>query len=625
MNMTLLAEILGLPLLGAVSLMVFKSLLPRPAAGWWASLLVLGSFVLSWVALDRLMALPATARVITGTLYPWVTGFGSPIHWRLYLDPLSAVWILIITGVGCLIHFYSNGYMGEDPGNERFFAYLNLFIFSMLLLVLAGNLLVLLIGWALVGLSSYLLIGFWHERPTAVAAAKKAFVVNTLGDAAMLVALVLLYQHFGTLSYPGLFGALDRAGPGQPLFVWAAVLLYIGAMAKSAQFPLHIWLAEAMEGPTPVSALIHAATMVTAGVYLMARLYPLLHAAPGVGDWVAGIGAFTALFAASVAVFQRDIKRALAYSTVSQLGYMFMAVGIGAFTAGVFHFMTHAFFKATLFLAAGSVIHALAGEQDMGRMGGLWKKMPWTGAAFLAATLAIAGFPGFSGYFSKEAILGASLTLGYPVLWAVGAFTAGLTAFYMGRVFVLTFLGQPRDPQLYAHAHEAPRIMTIPVVILGVLSVGGGVLGGWLTGWLKPTFTAYAGGSHYTVTAGPLWGTGVAVLLGLLGLAGAWWVYGARGATVEAGNREGLGAWGHRGWGMDQLWAWVTVEPLKNLGTLLLWADRGFVGVLTAVAGAMYDWAVDLRPVQTGQVRRYALSVLVGTVVVLAYFLVRVR
>jgi NADH-quinone oxidoreductase subunit L len=287
--------------------------------------------------------------------------------------------------------------------------------------------------------------------------------------------------------------------------------------------------------------------------------------------------------------------------------------------------MMHAFFKAALFLAAGSVIHALSGEQDMDRMGGLWKKMPWTGAAFLAAVLAISGFPGFSGYFSKEAILGASLALGQPIMWAVGAFTAGLTAFYMGRVFVLTFLGKPRDEALYEHAHEAPRSMTIPVVILGFLSVVGGLIGGWLVGWLRPTFTAYAGGAHFNVTSGPLWGTVVGVSLGILGLLAAWWLYGVRRVSSRAGNEAGIGLLGYQGWGMDQLWAWVTVEPLKATGNLLTWADRGFVGVLTAVAQGMYDWAVDLRPVQTGQVRRYALSVLVGTVAVLAYLLVRVR
>lgn len=622
--MTLLAEIIGLPLLGATSLMVFKSLMPRRMAGIWASLLVGAAFVMAWAAMVHLGSLPASHRVVTGILYPWATGFGPAINWRLYLDPLSAVWILIITGVGFLIHVYSNGYMADDPDQPRFFAYLNLFIFSMLVLVLAGNLLILLIGWALVGLSSYLLIGFWYERPSAVQAAKKAFVVNTLGDVAMLIGLVLLYRQYHTLSYPNLFQAFNHATPGDPLFVWTALLLYIGAMAKSAQFPLHIWLADAMEGPTPVSALIHAATMVTAGVYLIARLYPLLRVAPGMGEAVAVIGTFTALFGASVAILQRDIKRALAYSTVSQLGYMFMAVGVGAFAAGVFHFMMHAFFKALLFLAAGSVIHGLSGEQDMKAMGGLYKKMPWTAASFLAGTLAISGFPGFSGYFSKEAILGQTLLLGHVWLWAVGALTAGLTAFYMFRVFFLTFMGKPRDAHLYEHAHEAPWVMTVPVVVLGVLSVVGGVLGGWLSPWLGPTFKAYQGASHFALVSGPLWATAVAVFLALLGIGLAWQLYGRRKLSVEAGADRTLGRWAYQAWGLDALWNWATILPLKALGDAIRWANQGFVRILDGVAGGTLAWAEDLRPFQTGQLRRYTLSIMIGTVAVLAYFLIRV-
>ena len=622
--MRLLMEIIGLPLLGAASLMVFQSVLPRRMAGIWGSLLVGVSFVLAIVAMVHLAALPAGQRVVQGRLFTWTTGFGPAIHWRLYLDPLSAVWILIVTGVGFLIHVYSNGYMADDPDVGRFFAELNLFIFSMLLLVLAGNLLILLLGWALVGLSSYLLIGFWYERPSAVRAAKKAFVVNTVGDVGILIALVLLYQHFGTLSYSGLFGAFQRATPGSSLFTWAAILLYIGAMAKSAQFPLHIWLADAMEGPTPVSALIHAATMVTAGVYLMARLYPLLHLAPGVGQAVAVIGAFTALFAASIAIFQRDIKRALAYSTVSQLGYMFLAVGVGAFTAGVFHFVTHAFFKALLFLAAGSVIHALAGEQDMGKMGGLFKKMPWTAVSFLVATLAISGIPPFSGYFSKEAILGEALRLGHPILWGMGAFAAGLTAFYMFRVFFLTFVGRPRDAALHEHAHEAPWVMTVPVVILAVLAAGGGAVGGWLNGWLGPTFTRYVGAPHYALESGPLWATGVAVLLALIGIAVAWQLYWRRQEPATAGNERGVGALGARAWGSDSVWAWLAVAPFKALGDGVRTVNRGFVAAVDMVGQEVLDFSADLRPIQSGQIRRYVLAVMLGMVVVLAYFLIRI-
>src|SRR5579875_1292291 len=612
--MTGLMEIVGLPLLGAATLMVFKGILPGRMAGIWGSLLIGAAFALALGAVVHLGTLPAGHRVVTGTLFTWTTGFGPAIGWRLYLDPLSAAWILIVTGVGFLIHVYSNGYMADDPDIGRFFAELNLFIFAMLLLVLAGNLAILLIGWALVGLSSYLLIGFWYERPSAVRAAKKAFVVNTLGDVGMLIGIVLLYQRFGTVSYSGLFAAMQHAGPGSAFFTWTAILLYIGTMAKSAQFPLHLWLADAMEGPTPVSALIHAATMVTAGVYLMIRLYPLLRLAPGVAEGIGAIGAFTALFAASAAVFQRDIKRALAYSTVSQLGYMFIAVGVGAYAAGVFHFMTHAFFKALLFLAAGSVIHALAGEQDMERMGGLFRKMPVTAVSFLVATLAITGIPGFSGYFSKEAILGQAFQSGHAVLWAVGAFTAGLTAFYMFRVFVLTFLGEPRDQALYEHAHEAPWVMTVPVVLLAVLSIAGDGLGGWLDRWLAPTFHAYLGAAAYAIRGGPLWTTAVAVVLALTGIAAAGLVYAVQKKGAHAGNEYGVGALGLQAWGSDAVWNWAAVVPFKLLGNGVRRVNTGFVAVLDRVAGEVTAFADDLRPIQTGQLRRYVLSMMVGTV-----------
>ncbi|PSR36578.1 MAG: NADH-quinone oxidoreductase subunit L, partial [Sulfobacillus thermosulfidooxidans] len=432
------AEIVLLPLFGAITIGMFKGIMPKKLPGVWASLLVGISFLISIAEVLKLSRLPVHHRFLTGTAFAWITGFGPAIHWRYYLDPLSGLWLLVITGVGMLIHIYSIGYMHDDAQKARYFSYLNFFVFSMLLLVLAGNLLVLLIGWALVGLASYLLIGFWYQRPSAVRAAKKAFVMNTVGDVGILLGLALLYIHYHTVSYPGLFQIFDHQSP-TAFFEWTAFLLYLGAMAKSAQFPLHMWLADAMEGPTPVSALIHAATMVTAGVYLMARLYPLLRIAPDIAYLVAAIGAFTAIFAASIAIFQRDIKKVLAYSTLSQLGYMFLGVGVGAYTAGVFHFMTHAFFKALLFLAAGSVIHALAGEQDLNHMGGLWRKMPWTTWSFLAGTLAISGIPPFSGYFSKEAILGEAFNLGHPFLWAIGAITAGLTTFYMFRLFFLAF------------------------------------------------------------------------------------------------------------------------------------------------------------------------------------------
>lgn len=619
-----LVEILVLPLLGAATITAFKGLMPKKLPGIWASLLVAVSFILSIVADRRVATLSGSHHVMSGVLWNWVTGFGAAIHFRLYLDPLSAVWLLIITGVGALIHVYSIGYMHDDPGQPRFFAYLNFFIFSMLLLVLAGNLIVLLIGWALVGLASYFLIGFWYERPTAVAAAKKAFVMNTLGDVGILLGLALLYIHYHGVGYPHLFQAFSQAKPGSAFFEWSAFLLYVGAMAKSAQFPLHMWLADAMEGPTPVSALIHAATMVTAGVYLMARLYPLLRLAPVTHELVGAIGAFTAIFAASVAFFQQDIKKVLAYSTLSQLGYMFLGIGVSAYTASVFHFMTHAFFKACLFLAAGSVIHGLSGEQDLGQMGGLAKKMPWTMASFLAATLAISGIPPFSGYFSKEAILGQAYNSGHYLLWGIGVFTAGMTTFYMFRLFFLTFLGKPRNQKLHDHAHEAPLVMTVPVVILGVLAVIGGALGGWLNGWLKPAFALYPGAAHASLESGPLFGTIMTVALAVVAFLIAYLLFIRRDTAPKAGTQQAPGLWMLRAWGMDNVWMALVVDPLKLVGQAMLAVERTILAGVTGLAAGVQAWATDLAPIQTGYVRRYALSIMVGGVALLAYYLIRV-
>ncbi len=620
-----LTELLLLPLVGAVTIGVFKSVVPQRFAGIWASVLLVASFALAVLADIHLAGLPAGHREISGTLFNWVTGFGPKIGWNVYLDPLSGIWLLVITGVGALIHIYSNGYMHDDPDRGRFFGYLNFFIFSMLLLVLAGNLLILLIGWGLVGLASYLLIGFWYHRPSAVRAAKKAFVMNTVGDVGILIGLALLYVRFHTVTYAGLFASFAHATPNTAFFEWTAVLLFIGAMAKSAQFPLSGWLVDAMEGPTPVSALIHAATMVTAGVYLMARLYPLLRLAPDVRYAVAAIGAFTAIYAASSAFFQQDIKKVLAYSTLSQLGYMFLALGVGAYTAGVFHFMTHAFFKACLFLAAGSVIHALGGEQDLNQMGGLYKKMPWTMASFLAATLAISGIPPFSGYYSKEAILGQTFNSGHDLLWAVGVLTAGMTSFYMFRLFFLTFFGKPRNQKIYDHAHEAPAVMTIPVVILGILAVVGGFFGAWLNGWLAPVFRQYPGALHAALEHGPVYGTVLAVGLAVVAFLVAYWLYISKNTPARAGIGQWPGRWMFAAYGLDTGWRYVTILPIQVVGS---WfrdqLERGILASVVGVANGIWLWAEDLRPVQSGYVRRYGLSIMVGLGVVLAYCLTRV-
>ncbi len=441
-----------LPLAGAAILLFFGRRIGDPMAGWLATMLLGLAFVLSAVASVPFFTGAGEPQLVT--LAEWMPAVGA--SWEFTWDPLSAMMTLIVTGVGTLIHVFAIGYMHGDPRFGRFFCYLNLFAASMLTLVLAGNFAVLFLGWELVGLCSYLLISFWFVRPTAASAGTKAFVVNRIGDFGFMVALMIVFATFGTLSFGEVLedpGALLSGGAATAV----GLLLLLAAAGKSAQIPLYVWLPDAMEGPTPVSALIHAATMVTAGVYLVARTAPIFALSPIASDTVAVVGAATALLAATIAIAQNDIKRVLAYSTISQLGYMVMAVGVTAYTAGLFHLMTHAFFKALLFLAAGSVIHAMGDEQDMTRMGGLFRPMRVTAVTSAIAVLAISGIPPISGYWSKDDILAATFERGgwYYVLWAVGLFTAGLTAFYMARWFILTFLGEPRWAE-GAHPHESP-------------------------------------------------------------------------------------------------------------------------------------------------------------------------
>src|SRR5256714_5524153 len=428
------------------------------------------------------------------TLAPWIRAGSFQADFAFYLDQLSLVMLLLVTGVGLLIHIYSIGYMWEEGGFYRFFCYLNLFMFFMLTLVLASNYLLMFIGWEGVGLASYLLIGFWFTKDSAAAAGKKAFIVNRIGDLGFLIALFLIIQHFNSLDFQRVFAAVRPLAPettGSGFLTVIALLLMVGACGKSAQIPLYVWLPDAMEGPTPVSALIHAATMVTAGVYMVSRSHVIFERAPSALTVVAVIGTLTAFFAATIGIAQTDIKKVLAYSTVSQLGYMFMACGVGAFSAGIFHLMTHAFFKGLLFLAAGSVIHAVGGEQDMRRMGGLRAKLPWTFWTMTAGTLAIAGIPGLAGFFSKDAILWRAYQASWAY-WLVGVVTAFITSFYMFRLWFMTFFCQYRG-EAAAHAHhgahsahdahgghvdggihESPKVMVIPLVILAVLSVVGG-------------------------------------------------------------------------------------------------------------------------------------------------------
>jgi NADH-quinone oxidoreductase subunit L len=496
------------PLASAAIMFFFGRRLSKEAVNLFCVGSVFLSFLHALGAVLKLLTLPASQRIYQQILFQWVTPGAMPTStgrvnfvadWGYLLDPLSSVMIIVVTFVGFLIHVYSIGYMAHEGGYYRFFGYLNLFLFSMLTLVLANNLLLLFVGWEGVGLCSYLLIGFYFLKKSAADAGKKAFVVNRIGDAGFLLGLLLVAATFGTVRFtsqgladPAAFSSIlqslgsmvaqHQLAYGAPVFTAMALLLFVGAAGKSAQIPLYVWLPDAMEGPTPVSALIHAATMVTAGVYMVARMSAIYQLAPVAMDVVAIIGAITAIFAATMAIVQTDIKKILAYSTISQLGYMFLALGVGAFAASIFHLMTHAFFKALLFLGAGSVIHALSGQQDIRKMGGLRYAIPATSVPFMIATLAITGVPGLSGFFSKDEILGHAFNRHlmvdrYLALWGVGLITAGLTSFYMFRLLFETFYGMSRVPvEAEGHIHESPKTMTVPLMILAFFSI----VSGWL-------------------------------------------------------------------------------------------------------------------------------------------------
>ena len=467
-----------LPALGALVLLLLGPRLARKWVALKACSTVFLSLVLSTVAFAALIGSPEGSPRLVKTLFSWIVSGSFSITLAFSFDPLTAVMCLVVTGVGFLIHVYSVGYMTGDRDYARYFGLLNLFTFFMLVLVMASNIVLMFVGWEGVGLCSYLLIGFWFERPAAAKAGMKAFIVTRIGDAAFILGMLLLVLVVGGPD----FGRINEAAAGGLIAprtaTLIAVLLFAGAAGKSAQIPLYVWLPDAMEGPTPVSALIHAATMVTAGVYMVARLGGLYSASPVAGPLVAWVGGITAVFAASMALVQTDIKKVLAYSTISQIGYMFIGCGVGAYAAGIFHLMTHAFFKGLLFLAAGSVIHALSGEQDIRKMGGLRKSLPWTFPAFFIAALAISGLPFLSGFFSKDAILTSAYSGGHILVWALGLTGAVMTAFYMFRLVFLTFFGEGRmSEETRRHIHESPPVMTVPLIILAVFSVISGYAG----------------------------------------------------------------------------------------------------------------------------------------------------
>jgi NADH-quinone oxidoreductase subunit L len=567
----------------------------------------------------------------TGDLFTWVVAGTFKTAVTGQVDQLSAVMLLVVTGVGFLIHLYSIGYMHDDPGYARFFTYLNMFVFSMVMLVLAGNFLVLYVFWEAVGLCSYLLIGFWYEKKAASDAGKKAFIVNRVGDFGFGLGIMLIWVTFGTLNYGEVFAKAD-ASVSTNVYLAIALLLFMGACGKSAQLPLFTWLPDAMEGPTPVSALIHAATMVTAGVYMVARCHKLFEMAPQSLEIVAWVGGLTAVFAATIGLVQTDIKRVLAYSTISQLGYMFVGVGVGAYAAGIFHLVTHAFFKALLFLGAGSVIHGLGGEQDLRKMGGLAPRMMTTTVTFLIGAFGLAGVPPLAGFFSKDEILASVFHEHHYLLWVLLLVGAFMTAFYTFRLVFLAFFGAPRmSKEVAHHIHESPASMTIPLMILAVATV----VAGLAFGIPSSTGTPFA---RFLAPVLPLeesqHGAGIAftllllsALIAIAGVALAWYVYGrspVRAASIGV-PRNPLHKLLLEKYYVDEIYDFLFVRPIYHLS---LWLARVFDprvidGLVNGSATAVLAWARGLRLVQTGYVMNYALGILLGAVAVVAYLLAR--
>jgi NADH-quinone oxidoreductase subunit L len=616
---------LVLPLASTVAITLGGTRTSRRLAGYISTLTTMGAFAASLVVFFTMWGESPDARVHTTTSWTWLSAGHYSFGFTLLVDQLSIVMMLIVTGVGSLIIAYAVGYQDGEDEERRFFAYMSLFVFSMLLLVQSGNLLLLLAGWGMVGLSSYLLIGYYHDRPSAVAAAKKAFVMNAFGDATMALALFLLIQHTGQLDYAGVFASSPHGGAVANLI---ALGLLGGAVAKSAQIPLHTWLPDAMEGPTPVSALIHAATMVTAGVYLIVRCHPLFQDAYVVQDLAAGLGAATLLMAGLIALVQVDIKKVIAYSTMSQIGYMFVGAGLGAYPQAIFHLMTHAFFKALLFLAAGIAIHAIVGEQDIRRLAGIGKLMPFTKIVFLIGSLALVGIPPFAGFFSKDSIIAASLSRGwYGILLAVicliGTFLTGVYAF---RLYFIVFTGEPsafaREHFHRHHGQEGPLSMRWTVAVLAVLST----IGGWLqfaplwdplTKWLEPVAAPIA-----VPTNAEEWiASGIAVALGLLGIGTAWALYSAKRVPVPKAVHlfEKKFYW-------DELYNYLFYYPSDLLARgLYAFVEKPLIGgAISAVTDSASIGSRDLSRAQTGLVRSYVLA-LAGGVAILAVVFLAVR
>jgi NADH-quinone oxidoreductase subunit L len=654
--------IVALPLLGFAVNLVFGRRLGEPLAGWVGTAAAGGSFVASLITWVAMLGKPGNERVADLYIFNWVPVAGLHVNTGLFIDPLSLTMVLFVTGVSSVIHLYSIGYMHRDPGFDRFFIYLNLFLFSMVVLVLADNFLFSFLGWEGVGFCSYGLIGFWFQREVAAVAAKKAFITNRLGDIGFLVAIFFIFFHFGSLNYRNVLGTLAGGHPtglmaGAPGAIAGStataitLLLFAGAVGKSAQIPLYIWLVDAMEGPTPISALIHAATMVTAGVYLMSRVAPMLHYAHATSWVIVSVGTGSAFLAATIACAQDDIKKTLAYSTISQLGYMFMAVGAGDYTDGLFHMLTHAFFKALLFLGAGAVIHAMADRQDMKGMGGLARFMPVTAITFMVGWLAISGIVPFAGFWSKDAVLDSVWQMN-KVLWGIGAFTAGLTAYYMSRQVALVFLGQARwqearpvaavavshqpdheaagEPGLPApphggEPHDATWTMTLPLVLLAVASLLGGGINfdafghfDFLSRFLAPIFPT---ATHLAVSTATKWALSLvtlAVCLTGVGLGLRAW------QTAEHPELEP--AFLRRAWYFDDTVAATVSGPLRaGAAAVAFVMDRRLVdGAVNGVASSLELSGRLVRRVQNGYLRTYAIGIGAGLIALLAYLTFRV-
>jgi len=700
------------PFLGFLINAFFGRRLSKAASGGVACGVMLASFAVSVASVWQMLGQPGPVRAVTQNVYQWIASGDFRIDMAFRVDPLGSVMILVVTGIGSLMHIYSTAYMHEETDSEyaRYFSYLNLFAAFMLVLVLGTTFPVLFVGWEGVGLCSYLLIGFWHRKQSAIDAGKKAFVVNRIGDYGFILGMLLLWTTFGTLDFQNLAGQIAPLPPeaGFGVLSIAALLLFIGATGKSAQIPLYVWLPDAMEGPTPVSALIHAATMVTAGVYMIGRNAELFGHAPATLLVVAIIGGVTALMAGTIGLVQNDIKRVLAYSTVSQLGYMFLAMGMGAYAAGIFHLYTHAFFKALLFLGSGAVIHALAGEQDIRHMGGLKKDLPITYWTFLIGAIAIAGVPGLAGFFSKDEILWRTFAAGHWILWTLGIITSLLTATYMFRLVFLTFHGtrrlaaaagpvHPEDPAAqplsasahaahppppghdahgpgaHGHLHDAPPAMAIVLVVLAIGSVGAGYVGvpaaiggsNWIEHYLHPSFVAHGvGGEHraedrssahallpsaaagqHAATSAPAGGEGeaagddagddnvalertlmlVSSVIALTGIGLAWYFYVNRPPASEAVASAAAPL--HRlllnKYYVDEFYDALIVQPIKRLSTGVLWrgVDAGLIdGAVNGTGAFVRAGSSALRRLQTGSVRAYAVSLFLGVVVVLGYY-----